>query len=301
MWLTNYLYGPTDSDQRYIPREPDTRLLDYLGLDPVSPGGSGGGYAPFALPTAPPEFKPLHEVKWKETEFDLLGARAPSWWKPMIPQDAKDAERPDVQQLMYLNSLIPYMSPEDQERAANMMYGAAADAFSFYKPERTGINIPVSKETALLSERGTTGAFPVQAEEPSEHRIGPVGPQPLQVIDEDYFRSPLRAKGMRSMLSQLREQTVGGERWKLGPSYTWLQEVVGALEEYAGPARSQQLALRGALDPIISQAQGGDQVGAAAAVAQMLASPFFSQGQLNKSHRDPSGEIRFGKPSKLFF
>jgi hypothetical protein len=217
----------------------------------------------------------------------------------MIPEDVEDAERPDVQQLMYLNSLIPYMSPEDQERAANMMYGAAADSFSFYKPERTGISIPVSKETALLSERGTTGARPISAD-PSEHRIGPLGGTPLEVIDEDYFRSPERAFGMRSVLSQLRDQTVGGNRWQLGPSYTWLQEVVGALEEYGGPGRSQRLALQGAMDPIISQAQG-DQVGAAAAVAQMLASPFFSQGQLNKAHKDPSRVTRFGLPSKLFF
>lgn len=248
----------------------------------VAQAAATAAYGGGSVPTygADGGISPIHKVKWKEGSFDLQGANAPSWWKPLVPKDAKDAERPDVQFLMMLNTMIPYLSPEDQRNAASQIYAAAADAFSYYKPEKISIDVPVSQQTANLSQ------------------------QPgLTPVNEQYFQSAGRATGAIDALSQLRAQTVKGNRWKLAPGYTWLQQVLGAAGQYggspgAGQTRSQFLAMQGALDPLLAQS-GTAELGGVGAIGRLFAQPFFSQTQLRPTSQGPGGQTFFGKPTGL--
>lgn len=291
---------------------------------PIQPTPIPIGPAP-----SPEGLKPLHDVKWKAGDFNLEAGKAPAWWKGLVPEDVADAERADVQTLMMLNTLIPYMSPEDQRRAASQLYAANADAFSAYKPENLEIAVPYDPNTRFLP-----------------------GGENLPTIDRDYYLSSERARGAINVLNQMREQTVGGNRWKLGPGYTWMQQVLGALEQFGGgesrykydptqqptpgpvgldrPAvltpeqeeywakydrgeepgpgsfdrsgpmtRTDMLAMMGALDPLMAQGQSAE-LGSFGAIGQMLSQPFFSQGQLIPSYQQ-GGTTRFGAPNPLLF
>jgi hypothetical protein len=237
----------------------------------------------FNIPTPAPGsgIRPLHEVRWKEHTFDAVGGQAPDWWVGLVPANKADAERADVQALMMLNTLIPYLSPEDQKRAASQLYTTAADAFSYYKPNVIeATKIPVDITTARLSG------------------------QDLTAIDTDYYSSTERAEGITKILSQMREATVEGNRWQLGPGYTWLQSIAGAIEEHSpgegGMTRSGYQAFLGALDPLMGMA-GSQEIGPVAALGQMLAQPFFSQTQLQPSSQDITGQRRFGRANRMFF
>jgi hypothetical protein len=195
---------------------------------------------------------------------------------------------------MTLNSMIPFLSPEDQRNAAAQIYAMDADNFSEYKPEAIQTQIPVTEETALAAAReGTPTGGPT--------------------MNRDYFNSRQRSRDAINLLSQLREQTVGGNRWKIAPAYTSLQQILGAMEQFGGggstgqfgsyadsgrQTRSQQLAMMGALDPLMAQARSPE-AGGFGAIAQMLASPFFSQGGLNPTYQGPGGRVLFGRQNPL--
>lgn len=243
----------------------------------------GNGTAALNIPTPAPGsgIAPLHEVSWKEHTFDVPGGNPPDWWVGLLPTNNADAERADVQALMMLNTLIPYLSPEDQKRAASQLYTTAADAFSYYKPNVIeATSVPVDMTTARLSS------------------------QDLSVIDTDWYSGTERAEGITNILSQMREATVEGNRWQLGPGYTWLQSIAGALEEHSpdegGMTRSGYQAFLGALDPIMGMG-GTQEIGPVAALGQMLAQPFFSQTQLQPSSQDITGQRRFGRANRMFF
>ena len=264
-----------------LQQQPSGDLITELG-----DGGVGGGGAASTQP------KPLHEIEWKDATFSNEFGRPPSWWVARVPKNVEDAERPDVQQLMELNSLIPFMSPEDQRRAAAQIYAANADKFSEYKPENIGGEVPVTAQT---------------------NRFSPG--QDLSVIDKEYFQSRRRARGAIKQLDELRQQTVGGNRHKLGPGYTWLQQVLGALEAHGGgesrklpgtagdtsrQSRAQFLAAQGALDPLLAQAKSGE-LGGAGVIGSMFAQPFFSQGNLRDFTRGQDGRTFFGSPNQILF
>jgi len=232
---------------------------------------SVGGGAPPVLPVAPTTIKPLWDVKWQKATYDVPGGNKPSWWVNLIPKDLKDAERPDVQYLMMLNTMLPYLSPEDQRNAASQLYTTAADAFSYYKPKRIPITVPLSPEEAAQSATNAPA------------------------IDLPYFESQARSQQAIQALSNLRESTVKGNRWKLGPGYTWLQQILGTFGGAgfgAGPGqqrmtKSQQSSLLGALDPLLAQGQSPE-IGPISAIGRMLATPFFSQRNLRKNQAGTS-------------
>jgi hypothetical protein len=195
--------------------------------------------------------------------------------------------------MMTLNAMIPYLSPEDQRNAAAQLYSMDADHWSAYKPEGIQATVPVTEETALAAAREGT----------------PAGP----VINREYFQSRLRSRDAINLLSQLRDQTVGGNRWKISPGYTLLQQILGASEQFGGggssgkygsyadtgrQTRSQQLAMMGALDPLMASAKSPE-AGGFGAIAQMLASPFFSQGAVNPTYQGPGGRVLFGRQNPL--
>ena len=235
-------------------------------------GGGGGGDG------GPAE---LVNIKWKPTTFNVGSGNAPSWWAPKIPEDPANAADPRVNFLMTLNSMIPFLSPEDQRNAAAQLYSIDADNFSEYKPEAITTAVPVTEEVALAAAREGT----------------PAGPQ----MNQQYFQSSQRARDAINLLSQMREQTVGGNRWQISPAYTLLQQILGAQEQFGGGAaggqtRSQQLAMMGALDPLLAQTRSPE-AGGFGAIAQLLSQPFFSQGKLSPTFQGPSGNVLFGRPN----
>ena len=247
---------------------------------PAAGGGGGGGVAPALAPST--TLPPLHDIKWKIADFDVPGGRKPDWWVNLVPKNLSDVERPDVSYLMMLNTLIPYLSPEDQQNAAAQLYTTAADAFSYYKSEKIGAKVPLDIDTIRQSAK--TGLTPT---------------------DPAYFTSIDRAKNALQALSNMREATVQGNRWKLGPGYTWLQNITGALQRYGGTggermSRVQEQALMGALDPLLAQGQSGE-IGPNAAIGRMLSTPFFSQDQLFKRRQTQTGQTFLGGISPYLF
>lgn len=245
-------------------------------------GGSGGGES-MSVPQVAPELAPITSIKWKQGTFNLQDAKSPTWWKSLIPENAADMERPDVAYVAMLNTMIPYMSPEDQKRAAGLIYETVGgDQFGHY--EQSQIQVPISKETAGLTSQ--TG---------------------LPVIDTQYYQSSSRASGAVDALSQLREMTVGGNREKIGGTgigYRFLQDLLQQIQSFGGKpgegqTRSQMLAMQGALDPIMAQA-GTSEIGPVGAIAQMLSQPFFSQSNLYPYSKS-NGRVFFGQPNPVLF
>jgi len=241
------------------------------------------------------QIKPVTEVKWKEGSFTLESAHngsAPDWWKPLIPDDPKDMERPDVAYAAMLNTMIPYMSIEDQRRAAGDIYTLLGGGHfgKYHSAAGAEGNVPITKLQADLGAEG-------------------------QVIDSEYFQSRARATGAINALSQLREQTVQGNREDIGGTgggYRWLQNALEQALTYGGGAsrkkddgadqprqsRAQYLAMQGALDPIMAQASGMGPVGS---IGHMLMTPFFSQGPVRGIQQTQGGHSIFGQPNALLF
>lgn len=243
---------------------------------------TGGGAPPPIAAAAPATLPPLHEIKWKKADFDIPGGRAPSWWVNLIPKDLKNVERPDVSSLMMLNTLIPYLSPEDQYNAAAQLYTTAADAFSYYKSEKLGKTLPIDEESIRRSSQ-----------------------EGLTSVDPAYFTSTQRAQDALNALSNMRQASVKGNRWKLGPGYTWLQNITGALQRFGGVggermSRVQEQGLMGALDPLLAQGQSGE-IGPVASIGRMLSTPFFSQDQLFKKRQTQTGQQFLGGISPYLF
>ena len=265
----NYTWKPLNNTtiQALVRAEESaSKLHGYNPYGVATPSG-GGGPLPAAPPPAPPSIKPLWDVKWKTASYDVPGGNKPGWWVNLQPVDPKDAERPDVQYLMMLNSTLPYLSPEDQRNAAAQIYTTAADAFSAYKPEKISAIAPINLETQLASPVAQAAGTPV--------------------IDEAYFGSSQRASEALQALSNMREATVQGNRWKLGPGYTWLQSLLGAMgaTRDLSPNNGQRLTatqtlqMLGQLDPLLAQGQSSE-IGPAANIGKLLAQPFFSGGNI---------------------
>src|SRR3990167_4464271 len=272
--------GNAPPEKALLQMQPYYSGAPILPPTPAAGGGGGGGVAPALAPST--TLPPLHDIKWKIADFDVPGGRKPDWWVNLVPKNLSDVERPDVSYLMMLNTLIPYLSPEDQQNAAAQLYTTAADAFSYYKPEKTGTDIPLDIDTIRRSAK--TG---------------------LTAIDPAYFTSTERAKEVMKALSNMREAAVQGNRWKLGPGYTWLQNITGTLQKYGGvggerQSRVQEQALLGALDPLLAQGQSGE-IGPNAAIGRMLSTPFFSQDQLFKRRQTQTGQTFLGGISPYLF
>lgn len=264
-------------------------------------GGGGGGGAPTAAALAPTE--PAYDLyNWTQGAYEAPGGDKPSWWRAMTPD--RITERSSY--AMMLNSMIPYMSPEDQVRAANSLYTFDPEGFSLYKFDRIPEMRSVTSEEARY--RAMMG---IPLEQASQREVSP-GQTRSRGLSEFEFSTPLREKmlgGQRgrdaiTALSNMREATVQGNRWKLGPGYTFLQDILGNIGNYggdeaAGQNRSDYLAMLGALDPVMAMA-GNSDLAAYGPMSQMLANPFFTAGQVRPSTQAGNRRL-FGTPNPLFY
>jgi len=212
-------------------------------------GGGDGGETP---------------VTWTET-YKVEGA--PAWWKGLTPSSVT----PESSYISLMNSLIPFLSEEDQRTVASNV-SRMADAFGGYSPATTRFLPPPSEMTTGLRNQFTSAARATRA------------------IDT-----------MNKMIL-----SSGKEAKDYGPGYKYLQDVAAVLRDFGqiGAAdvqtRRQQLQALSALDPLLSEGEG-QQLGAFGSVARMLAQPFFSAGNIYKTTRQKSGATIFGAPNAQWF
>ena len=245
----------------------DWDVIANMGAD----GGVGGTtqLPPIAPPQQTSGYQPP-EIKWKVGDYQAQGPNVPDWWQPMIPQSGDDYNRPDAAYSMMMNALIPSLSPEDQVTIARQLYEIWGNDFSMYKdiqPEHQ-----ISAEQAIMGLQGP-------------------------VADEEYFLSAQRAQDATATLSAMREATVGGNRWKLGPGYKFLQEILNTFRGSGFTTRSGTVGAFGELDPLLGQTRSGE-LAPFGPMAQMIANPFFSQFQLNPVSKTQGGDFIFGQPNQ---
>ena len=239
-------------------------------------------------PTAPDEGYKM--FKWSEGGYEAAGGAAPDWWEAFIPEEVT----PETAYGAMLNAMIPFISPEDQVRVAHSLYTMFDTEMSHYKPGNIPEVSTVSEDQArylMAQGRPVSGVWGKRGEKELE---------PLSDPMRRYFMSSKRATDAIDTLSNMREAMVQGNRWKLGPGYKWLQNIMGSVagrgaSGETAQTREQYLSMLSSVDPFLSQAGGGE-LQAFGPLGQMLTKPYFTAGQVQ-----PQQAGRFGAPNRRFF
>lgn len=201
--------------------------------------------------------------------FDTLDYQvpgAPAWWKALKPSEWT----PGSEYLTLSNLMIPFLSPEDQRSTATNLFMSDPKNFGHFDPSMLDIQVPVdiSNETR---NRYTNATRANQALTALSGLAGALGKNPA----EDF-----------------------------GPGYNFLRSLASAAGRYGGaggqPTRTEQLAMRGELDPLLAQTQG-QQLGAYGPLARSLVEPFFSAGMLLPTSRDRAGNVSLGIPNPRLY
>lgn len=222
-------------------------------------GYSGGGYSGPQEPPAPPP------LTWSE-KYQLEGS--PSWWKGMMPSQMT----PETEFAVIMNTLIPYLSTEDQRQFASNLSRLFPDAFGHYSPEQSDLGTPSVQMTAQ---------------------------------QKDYFLSQKRAGDILGAMDKMREAS-GQDEKKFGPGYQYMRQLAatmkdfGKKEGYNMPTRADIVKMYSAFDPMLSETSG-QQLGAYGEVARSLAQPFFGAGKLVNVGRDEQGNWKFTGQNKSWF
>lgn len=225
-------------------------------------GGGGyyyGGSSPQPQPSAPPP------LTWAE-KYQLEGA--PTWWKGMVASQ----HTPETEFATIMNTLIPYLSTEDQRQFASSLSRLFPDAFGHYSPEKSDLGNPSATVT------------------------------PEQ---EQYFLSQKRAQDILGAMDKMKEATGKGDK-DFGPGYEYVRQLAatmkdfGAREGYARPTRSQTIKLYSAFDPMLAEGKG-EKLGAYGEMARSLAQPFFGAGSLIPVQKDQAGNWIFGENNKKWY
>lgn len=205
------------------------------------------------------------KVTWN-SNYSIEGA--PTWWKGVTPSTLN----PDTEFASILNTLIPFLSVEDQRQMATSLSTLFPDAFSDYSPEKTNYDQPASTITNLT---------------------------------EQYMLSQKRATDVLSGLDKMREAT-GKSETDFGPGYSYVRNLAQTIKDFGAkegqntPTRRQILNMYSALDPMLAEAQG-ERLGAYGEAARVLTQPFFGAGKLVNVSKDDKGNYVFGKENKAWF
>lgn len=231
-------------------------------------GGAGGaGDTGPVGPSGPPP------LTWDQ-KYSVAGA--PSWWKGLVPSQLD----PNTEYLMLLNSLIPFMSPEDQRTAASNI-------------ARTGAS----------SGGSTFDAF--RSYDPANNPL-PTAPIPDQMAGDirNQFTGQDRANSILGTLNQL-ATIMGKSQTDFGPGYSYLRDLAATERDYGGTqaapqTRRQYLQEVSALDPLLAESKG-QALSAYGPAAQMLTQPFFSGGPLRNATKLQGGGYDFGAANKKLY
>lgn len=235
-------------------------------------GGSGGGSGG-ALPSPP-------SLEWKPT-YNIEGA--PEWWQGLTPT----ALTPSSELASLMNSMIPFMSPEDQRATAQQLSRAFPDAFNQYDPE--------------------------------QQEFGPI---PTEITSElqQQFESTDRARQALGALTNM-AQSAGFTPDNFGPGYEFLRQVLDVQADLGGggefrarvpeaeaperaaterQTRQQRAQVRQSLEPLLGELKGRA-LQAFQPLVERLTQPGFSAGPLREQRRGRSGEIIPGAPNPRRF
>lgn len=231
---------------------------------PPSPPTNYGGGSSYQAPSAPSAPAPP-PLTWSET-YQL--ANAPTWWRGMTASQLT----PETEFATIMNTLIPYLSTEDQRQFASSLSRLFPDAFGGYSPEKTNLGDPTS---TITDEQ------------------------------QKYFLSQKRAQDILGAMDKMKAATGKSDK-DFGPGYEYVRQLAatmndfGAREGYSQPTRAQQIKLYSAFDPMIAETQG-EKLGAYGEVARSLAQPFFGAGSLIPVSKDQSGKWTFGETNKKWY
>ena len=229
---------------------------------PPPPTYSGGSNYQAPSASSAPQPPPL---TWSET-YQL--SNAPTWWRGMTASQLT----PETEFATIMNTLIPYLSTEDQRQFASSLSRLFPDAFGGYSPEKANLGDPTS---TITDEQ------------------------------QKYFLSQKRAQDMLGALDKMKAATGKSDK-DFGPGYEYVRQLAatmndfGAREGYSQPTRAQQIKLYSAFDPMIAETQG-EKLGAYGEVARSLAQPFFGAGSLIPVSKDQSGKWTFGETNKKWY
>lgn len=194
-------------------------------------------------------------VSWKS--YSIAGA--PQWWRGKVPSsfNAKTAYA------AVANAIMPYLSPEDQRTVAANLAMNFQGQFGGYNPQ-TGVQFSKPPGEMTSAIRGT-------------------------------FSSAERAQGILSSLEKMQKTS----KAKPGAGMKFLQQVATIMRDYGGKGgdfqtRRQQMQMMAALDPLV---QGANQGSTAPYVnlANMMAKPYFTAGNVIPVSKDQSGKWVFGQ------
>jgi hypothetical protein len=169
-----------------------------------------------------------------------------------------------------MNSMIPYMSPEDQRSTASFLYRLYPDVFSTYNPE-------------------------IQAM--------PAIPTELSTETQRWMTSLQRANNILDTLSKVKTAT--GSDQSFGPGYEYLRALGTILrdmgnESGVGQTRLQRQNQVSALDPLTAETSS-DNLSAYSTLTRMLSQPYYSAGSVNPTTTLSNGQVIPGRAVSNYF
>jgi len=233
-----------------------------LGVSSASGGGGGRG---FGGGGGGGGGSSSGGVNWSLLETEVEGA--PDWWVNKIPNQRTDT----TQYLMFINSLIPYLSPEDQRSMAAYLYQVDPKAFAEYNPDTTEFPAP---------------------------------PLSLDTATRFRYTSAERANQAMSTLQNVVDAT-GFDMNKLGPGYQFLQNVLSMLSDYGGESeenqqtRAQAAQQYAGIKSLLDSATGKD-LSPYSALASALSNPYFTAGRVTPISKSGDDYI-FGEVNPRLF
>lgn len=219
-------------------------------------GGSGDGYGGYQKPPPPP-------ITWSD-KYHVNGA--PDWWRGKVPSRYD----PQAEYATMLNSMLPYLSPEDQRYTSSVLYRMYPEVFGGYNPETAKMpDIPGTMET-------------------QERRL---------------MTSAKRAKQLLGTLNMVKQVSPAGT--KFGPGYEYLRQLASVMRDFgakrnAGQTRQQYSQMVGALDPLTAETQGS-QLSAFSELTRMLSQPYYTAGRVTPTSQLENGQTVFGEPIRNYF
>lgn len=230
-----------------------------------APASTNWGYSGYdnTATSGTSEVAPV-KVTW-EDKYKLPGA--PSWWRGMLPS----SYAPDSEYAVMMNTMIPYLSEEDQRQVATNLARLFPDAFGSYSGEKTSFAPAPTNITTDLTRR---------------------------------YGSTERAKQMLSALDTMRSAS-GRAETDFGPGYAYLRNVADTLQDFGSQGadlqtRQQIIQMYGALDPLLAETKQ-DNLSAYSEISRAMTQPFFSAGQVIPVSKDANGNWIFGQANKRWY
>ena len=250
--------------------------------------GGGGGYATKEEPATSGSTEPAGpgEPSWAET-YHIPGA--PDWWRGVTPSFSS----PELEYAGLLNSMIPFLSSEDQRSMATYLYTLYPDAFGTYNATLGNFQGAPTQQFDLEGRRINTQTNGI--------------PYLGQAFSDSYTRNTYSQERANAMLAALdtvasKMPKTGG---KMGPGYAFLKQVSSAVRDLgavgnAMPTHQQLTQLVAALDPLIAMTQS-DTLSAYGPLVRNMTTPFMSAGRVMPVSKMQDGSYIFGEANKSLF